>query len=85
MLSSGVLLREYVGRYNPEQKKSPVTAQCIISKKSFDQLSKATSKEPYYPWKNDRTTHLDMKLPKEVQHLLQMYIKNRIALGTWKC
>lgn len=80
MLNTGILANEYVGGYDSAKGCASVTTQCIISKESYDQLRTATSKTPYYPWRDNRKIHPGMQVPKEINRFLQIYMKNRLEM-----
>lgn len=94
MARHGIIANEYVGRYNSEKQKTPVTMQMMISKEAFIQLVSATSKSPIKLFDelqekkeskdkqestNETVTELKFDdLPEKIRGFLNHYLLQRI-------
>jgi hypothetical protein len=91
MARNGLISNEYVGQYNQETNTTPVTMQMMISKKAFETLKEATSKNPLNITKpniaEESNPFLKQKpknnleladLPTNIQGFLTTYLQDKI-------
>lgn len=78
MARQGVIANEYVGHF--ENGKTPVTMQLMISKKDFETLKAATSKNPTKPFADKRAMaeHPVEELPANIGAFINKYLLAKI-------
>lgn len=86
----GLLANEYVGRFDIEKNKTPVTMQIIISKDDYEALKPATSKNPFKPYAGPEGTEKKDEDPegakiKELPEQLQKFVTNYLAKRVKAC
>jgi 2-polyprenyl-6-methoxyphenol hydroxylase-like FAD-dependent oxidoreductase len=89
MMQNRTIANEYVGYYDHEKKRTPVTMQMMISKDDFIALQSATSKHPYFPFAKSKVEKFEeekksaesctvQQLPQHISHFVSEYLANKL-------
>ncbi len=87
MARHGMIANEYVGAFDQDKGRTPVTMQMMISKEAFEKLKKATSKKPIQPHlsieeKEEKAEHISEldfdKIPAEIRGFIDSYLSAKI-------
>lgn len=85
MARHGMIANEYVGRYDQEKKKTPITMQMMISKEAFTKLyNNATSKKPIKPFSDEKKSDNSASeytlndIPSDIRSFITNYLREKV-------